>query len=174
MKNIFNILKCPPAILIFVLGVSVFALGAALTGQYVFGLKPCTLCLYQRIPFIAAIIIALCGLAFKSKSGVMRGAIGLSGLAFATNAAIAFYHTGVEQKWWVSAVEGCKVDFSSLGDGQSYLEKIMSTPGTPCDVIPWQDPLLGLSMANYNILLGIGMAVICFTHLIFDILKKRL
>lgn len=167
-KNWLNFYKCPPALLVFILGTSIFALSAALIGQYMFGLEPCTLCLYQRVPFIAAIIFALIGLALKrSQPNVTTTTIALSGLAYGINTGIAAYHTGVEQKWWASAVEGCKIDFSGATDSRSFLENIMSAPGTPCDVIPWQDPLLGLSMANYNIALGAFVAGLCVVHFVF-------
>src|SRR5690606_22429449 len=86
--------------------------------------------------------------------------IGLCGLTFLINSAIAFYHSGVEQKWWRSAVEGCAVP--RLGDNpQSLLENILSAPTARCDEIPWADPILGLSMANYNVVLCLGMAALC-------------
>lgn len=182
--NPLSLIKCPAAMLVFIFGISVFALAAALIGQYVFGLEPCILCLYQRIPFIVAIILSSLGFGYIAikKSKLADGEspcsippkplfilIGLNGLAYFINAGIAFYHTGVEQRWWASAVEGCKVDFAALansGSTQSLVDRIMSTPNVPCDEIPWVDPVLGLSMANYNIALGLGIALICGLSLI--------
>ena len=42
-------------------------LGGALISQYGFGLYPCEMCMWQRWPHLAAIILAAAGLAFRTK-----------------------------------------------------------------------------------------------------------
>ena len=49
---------------------------------------------------------------------------------------------------------------------QSMLENILSAPTGNCAEIPWQDPILGLSMANYNVILCLGIAVVFFASVI--------
>ena len=133
----------------------------AIASEIFLGLEPCQLCIYQRWGFVGAGVFALLGLiAHKKKKAVITFSM-LSGLSFLTNAAIAFYHTGVEQKWWASAFEACAVPASFSGNDQNWLDNIMSAPSAPCDVIPWQDPLIGLSMANYNVILCVAMFVVC-------------
>ena len=44
---------------------------------------------------------------------------------------------------------------------QSWIDNIMSTPAGRCDEIPWQDPLLGLSMANLNMILCALLFLAC-------------
>ena len=150
-------LTCPHAVLSLIAVVSIFSLLAALTAEVAFGLEPCILCIYQRIPFAIAALLSLLGLLWAP---ARKPAINLCSYAFLINSGIAFYHTGIEQKWWRSAVEGCAVP--PLGDTpQSLLENIMSAPNARCDEIPWADPILGLSMANYNILLCLGMFALC-------------
>ena len=75
-----------------------------------------------------------------------------------TGAAIASYHTGVEQHWWASALEGCKVSFDT-GE-KSLMERIMSTPAARCDEIPWADPVLNLSMAAWNVIVSLILAAL--------------
>lgn len=41
--------------------ISAFALSMAFTAQYIFGLEPCILCLYQRIPYALVIALGLTG-----------------------------------------------------------------------------------------------------------------
>ncbi len=141
---------------------SAFSLGAAFTASSVFDLKPCNLCIYQRYPFAIAIILGLIGLAFYKNKNIATAILGICGINFLTNSGIAFYHTGVEQKWWESILEGCAIDFSTIKDtGKSALESIMGTPLTSCSDIAWQDPIIGLSMANYNIIFCFGLFVFC-------------
>ena len=104
-----KLLSCRVLVLLGITGVSVFSLLMALTAEVYFGLEPCILCVYQRFPFLAVAILGLIGLAMKSKPAVQRVIIALSGLTFLVNSIIASYHTGVEQKWWASAFEGCAV-----------------------------------------------------------------
>ncbi len=141
-------------------GVSFFALAAALYSEAVLGLEPCILCIYQRWPFVIGIIFGIAGLVLRGKPKAVSALLSVLGLNFLVNSGIAFYHTGVEQKWWVSQVEGCAVP--SFGETpQSMLKNILSAPTGNCAEIPWQDPLLGLSMANYNVILCFGIAVAC-------------
>lgn len=156
--------SCRVSILISVLSISAIALAGALTAQFAFELEPCILCLYQRIPFVLCIIAALIGLAFKP---ARSAAIGFCALAFMTNAGLAFYHVGVEQRWWVSAFEACAVPDSFLNpeaQTESLLDQLLKTPSVPCTQIAWTDPVFGASMAVYNVLLCAGMAVFCLLH----------
>ncbi len=155
-----KLLSCPTLVLLGITGISVFSLLMALSAEIFFGLEPCILCVYQRFPFLTVAILGTIGLVIKSRPGAARTVIGLSGLTFLINSVIASYHTGVEQKWWKSAVEGCAVP--PLGDEpQSILENILSAPTAKCEDIPWQDPIIGLSMANYNALMCFGLFVVC-------------
>jgi len=167
-----KILGCPLAVFGGIAGISVFALAAALYSEVALGLEPCQLCIYQRIPFVIGAVLGIVGLAVRKKPALVKVLTGLIGLNFLANSAIAAYHTGVEQKWWASKVEGCSVNFGDLGNAdapastQSILENIMSAPTGNCAEIPWQDPIFGLSMANYNVLLCFGIFAVCVASVI--------
>ncbi len=170
--TLHNTLRCPFAVTMLIGLASAVSLAAAYTAEFALGLEPCILCLYQRIPFAIVITLSLFGLIFaKIKKGsgkkILPWIIGLSGLAFLVNSAIALYHTGVEQKWWVSAVEGCTVP--NFGDAQeSMLDKILKTPTVACDQIAWVDPVLGLSMANYNVVFCLALFGLCVLSLVLS------
>ncbi len=84
-----------------ILGASVGALAAAYTAQFGFGLEPCILCLYQRIPYAVAGLLGLLALLLPPGRYPVWAVAGC-GAAFAAGAGIAFYHVGVEQHWWMS------------------------------------------------------------------------
>lgn len=174
MKETFlKIISCPVAVLSMVSAIAALALISAFSAEAFFGLEPCPLCIYQRWPFAIVILLGLLGLAGRKYKPVMGSlAVAGSAIAMLANSGIAFYHTGVEQKWWLSAVEGCAVP--NFGDTpQSILENILSAPTARCDEIAWQDPILGLSMANYNIVLCLGLAVFCGLHLLVRLKKSQ-
>ncbi len=141
---------------------SVAALGAAFTAQYGFGLTPCPLCIFQRIPYALTALLGLAGLVLAARGRGTKGAAALAALAapvFLAGALIAFYHSGVEQHWWQSAVEGCKVTFDTQNTG-SLLAKIESLGAAPCDQIAWVDPVFGLSMAVWNMIASAALSAI--------------
>ena len=127
-------------------------LGLALLSQYGFGLHPCELCLWQRYPYGVLIALALLALALPRK---LRSVMIISILAWAVEAALAFYHVGVEQHWWSSA-SGCTASggAASLADLKAH---IMNAPLVFCD----QPELVvfGLSMAGWNVLYSLAMVL---------------
>lgn len=134
------------------------ALAAAYTAQYGYGLAPCELCLYQRAPYYAVIAFAILGIVQHNKPHMGKVFLGFTALAFAINAAIAFYHTGVERKWWPSFLEACTIP-EIKGNITDVLAQIEATPAVRCDEIPWTDPWFGLSMANYNVIICLILAI---------------
>lgn len=152
-----NLLSHPVLVPAGLLLLAITALGSALTSQYVFGMVPCPLCIYQRWPY--AIIIVLSAVAlfmgFKKNPKAVSKLVFLCGLALLAGGLIAAYHTGVEQHWWKSFLEGCSVNFDSAGD---LLKQIESTVAARCDEIPWS--LFGISMAGYNAIFSLIAAPI--------------
>ena len=134
--------------LMFTLLAALSALGSAFTAQYVFDLWPCVLCLYQRWPYAAVILIALIGLIVGKNIGPGYFLL-LCAVGFATTAAIGGFHVGVEQGWWVGTAE-CVGDTSKAMSVQELKAQIMSAPVVRCDDIAWS--LFGISMAGYNLI----------------------
>ncbi len=148
-----------------ILSASIGALGFAYTAEIGFGYEPCRLCLYQRIPFAITGILALFAL-----TGLMDGMrsdrtlsaiVTLCGVIFLIGGLLAFYHVGVEQHWWSSAVCG--------GPGPNALtfeqmqQALIKGEPKACDTVDWQ--LFGISMAGYNILYSFMLAIGCFASI---------
>ncbi|MCK6418857.1 MAG: disulfide bond formation protein B [Alphaproteobacteria bacterium] len=162
----------PPLIFLLVLAASAMALIGAYSAEYGFGLAPCILCLYQRIPFFAALLLSSLGIVLRQRPNSAGIILALLTLAFTANAALAFYHSGVELHWWPSIFEACAATGLSGLQGQDLAQAIMAAPAVRCDVIPWVDPLLGLSMANYNVLYCLGLAGLC-TMALWNLRQSR-
>lgn len=140
-----------------VLILSIAALAAAFTAQYGFGLRPCELCLFQRVPYGAVILLAILGLGLNLEAKKMALLLGVCFLAFAGNAGLALYHVGVEQHWWEGpkACTGGLNTVHSVEDLAALLSKPINIP--QCDKPAWT--LFGVSMAGYNLLACIALAV---------------
>jgi disulfide bond formation protein DsbB len=141
----------------FVLIASVAVLGSAFMSQYWGGLAPCELCLLQRWPWAAAILVALVALVAGSRPALPWVALVLA-IVFALSVAFAFYHVGVEQHWFAGP-SAC----TASGGGALTLEEmklqIIGTAPVLCDRVQWS--LFGVSLAGWNLLASLGMAAVC-------------
>lgn len=136
---------------------SILALVGALTAQYGFNLRPCELCLIQRVPFALTIILGLLAYFWTAKRIPL---IVLSGVAYLVNSGVALFHSGVERKWW-AGLTGCTTPDMS-GSIEDLMKRIQETAVVRCDEIPWS--FLGLSMANYNVVFCLGLAIACIAY----------
>ena len=150
-------------VLLGLFAASVTALGSALTSQYVGGLAPCVLCLYQRAAYAAVIMIsgAGLGLAFSPAPKIewVRGLIALCGLALLIGAGIAAFHVGVEQHWW-AGTESCGAGAGTAKTVEELRAQLMAAPITRCDEVAWS--LFGISMAGYNVIASLALAGFAF------------
>jgi disulfide bond formation protein DsbB len=128
---------------------------ALLAGAFIFqalGYPPCALCLWQRWPHAAAIVIG--GLSLALPSVVLPLAGALSALA---TAAVGLYHTGVERAWWEGPTTCTASPLGQLSP-QELMEQIMTAPLVRCDEVAWS--LGGLSMASWNAILSLCLALV--------------
>jgi disulfide bond formation protein DsbB len=132
---------------------SVGLLGGAFAFQYIGGMAPCQLCLYQRWPHAAAILIGLVALTTG-----WRGLAWLGALAALATATIGAFHFGVEQKWW----EGLATCTAGSIEGISTADLLNPAADVAapvrCDAIAWS--MLGISMAGWNVIVSLGLAVV--------------
>jgi disulfide bond formation protein DsbB len=134
-------------------GGSLALLLGAFAFQYIGGLAPCQLCLWQRWPHAAAVVIGALALAIPGRVLPVLGA-----LAALASAAIGLFHTGVERGWW-EGLASCSAG-SILGlDVNDLLDPAVEIAAVVrCDEVAWQ--MLGLSMASWNMLASLGLAVL--------------
>ena len=136
-------------------GGSAALLLGALAFQYIGGLAPCALCIWQRWPHLAAVLLGLVGLAVGGRIIPILG-----GLSALTSAAIGVFHVGVEQKWW----EGLATCTAGSLDGVSTADLLNPAVDVAavvrCDAIAWQ--MFGLSMAGWNVVISVALALIWF------------
>lgn len=133
-------------------------LAGALFFQYVMGLAPCPLCIWQRWPHLGAILLAL--LAMTLLWRICRPLAGVGALVMLGSAGLGIYHTGVERKWWPGP-DTCSApaDPASLS-ASDLLDEILARPLVRCDEVPWD--LFGLSMASWNAAISVGLAAVWF------------
>lgn len=137
-------------------GASLAVLLSAFAFQYLGGMYPCSLCLWQRWPHAAAVLIG--ALALWLSDGLAGRALPLMGaLAMLGGSAIGVFHTGVERDWW-EYLNVCTV--GPIGDmsAEDLMAQIMAAPLVRCDVVSLE--IFTLSMASWNAIASLGMAVL--------------
>lgn len=148
MGGVMISLLTTPRIAVLLCGTASAGLLAAAFGfEYLGGLAPCKLCLWQRWPHAAVVLFSLLGLAGFRYAAVLT----LIVLSAATTAIIAGYHVGVEYHLWAGPAS-C----SSALDGDStaaLLDSLLATPVVRCDEVVWS--FAGLSMAGWNMVISI-------------------
>ena len=157
MIGTLSVFTRPRRVLLAVGLASLAMLAAAFTAQYLFGLEPCVLCLYQRVHYGATAVLAVVGVSLAGEGRMPGMIVGLCGVVFLTGAGLALYHVGVEQHWWgsIAACGGGGVR------GDITLEQLRAglaaKPPKPCDQVDWT--FFGVSLAGFNALASLGLAV---------------
>jgi len=140
------------------IALAAFGSAALLLGAYGFqhlgGLLPCKMCLWQRWPHAAAVVIGL-----LLWAGGPRALAWLGALSAATTAGIGAFHAGVEWKWW-DGPASCSGGGNSLSglSGADLLSTTAPVDLVMCDDIAWQ--MLGLSMAGWNAVASLALALL--------------
>lgn len=146
------------AIAVFVL--SLATLAGAWFFEYVLKLAPCPLCLMQRIPYHVIIslslLLAIAALVRAPRNLLLVGFAAIA-IAAACNIVLGIYHAGVEWHWWAGPAD-CSGPLTDLRTGGSLLDQLHAVHVVRCDEAAWR--FLGLSLAGYNVLISLGLAMI--------------
>ena len=142
-------------------GVSALLLLGAIGFQYLGGLAPCEMCIWQRWPHAAAVLFGLLGGGLAVVKAVparlVRPLAWLAIFALAVSGAIGVFHAGVEWKFWPGP---------SACTGFGYVpgqEDFKPLQIVRCDEAQWR--LFGLSLAGYNAIFSLGVAAIAWVLL---------
>ena len=123
---------------------------SALALQYLGGLPPCPLCIWQRWPYVALIALGLIGWRWRP-----RALLGLATLALLGGAGLAAYHVGIEQGWW-ALPGGCVAGQSA--ESVEELKRLLAEAPPACDQVSFA--FLGLTLAAWNIVASLLLAAL--------------
>lgn len=138
-------------------GYSLSMLLGAWAFQYIGGLAPCEMCIWQRWPHAAAIWLGLGGGALGAARilprELLRGIAIAAIAAVAISGAIGVFHAGVEWKFWPGP-PACT--------GFGYVPGVSDNfQIVRCDEAQWR--LLGISLAGYNAIFSLMAAALIGT-----------
>ncbi len=128
---------------------------ALLAGAFIFqafGYAPCKLCIVQRWPHAAAILVGGAVLASGWRQLSWVGA-----LAALTTGLTGVYHSGIERGYWQGPTT-CTSNGVTGVSPEDLLNQILAAPLIRCDEVAWS--MLGLSMASWNAVLSFALAAL--------------
>ena len=142
-----------------ILAFSILSLSIAYFIQYVLGHKPCNLCIIERIPYIAAIILISLIFILNRYQKIISSLILIF---FIFGAVISFYHFGIEQGFFSESLV-CDLGNSRPLNKEELLNQLKKKEIVSCKDVTFR--FLGLSLATINtvislILSGIMIKVI--------------
>ena len=137
--------------LIFI--ISAIALASAFFIEHALGYQPCKLCIYERIPYLMAIIIILINYQFIN---LEKYFILLLILIFLAATILSLYHLGIEQGF---VEESLVCDLKKGSDLLSKEEilKQLQQKNISCKDVTFK--LMGLSLTSYNILISLLISI---------------
>ena len=128
---------------------SILSLSIAYFIQYVLGHKPCNLCLIERIPYFAAVI--LISLIFIINK--FEKLISIIVLLFFTFAVlVSFYHFGIEQGFFSESLV-CELGNTNQLSKENLLKQLENSTIVSCKDVTFR--VLGLSLATINTIISI-------------------
>ncbi len=140
--------------LFFILVFTSLVLVSAFVIEHQLDLKPCKLCLYERIPYFFSMLLILKILFTKKYE---RVTLLILFLVFITSAALAFYHFGIEQGFFSETLACTVGDLSKALSKEELLEQLQQN-SISCKDVSFR--ILGLSLAAINTIFSLVLSVI--------------
>ena len=133
---------------------SIFALIAAYFIQYILKHQPCNLCLLERIPYFAAVILISLILALNKYEKLISLIVSLF---FIFGSIISFYHFGIEQGFFSESFV-CDLNNDSKAISTQDLLKQLEKNTVSCKDVTFR--VFGLSLATFNTVISIIISAI--------------
>ena len=137
---------------IVIFSLSFFSLAAALYIEYVLGIKPCILCIYQRIPYAIALLISVCAFFINNKKILLV----ILALTFILSALISGYHVSIE-KGFIEPIFSCTSDNINSLEKEEILKSLNNIQPNCKDI---DFSLFGISLATLNLINSFVLTVV--------------
>ena len=133
--------------------VSILALASAFFIEYILGHQPCNLCIFERIPYLLAIIIILFNFKFNQFEKFF---ILLLVIVFLFGAILSLYHLGIEQGFIQESLV-CDLKSGSNLLSKEEILKQLQEKNISCKDVTFK--IFGLSLTSYNILISLLITI---------------
>ena len=128
---------------------SILSLSIAYFIQYVLGHEPCNLCIIERIPYIAGIILISLIFILNKYQKIISSLILIF---FIFGAVVSFYHFGIEQGFYNESLI-CQLTNSEALNKEELLNQLKKAEVVSCKDVTFR--FFGLSLATINTIISI-------------------
>ena len=128
---------------------SILSLSIAYFLQYALGHKPCNLCIIERIPYIASIILISLIFIISKYEKIISSIILVF---FIFGAVVSFYHFGIEQGFFTESLI-CELGNNNPLNKEELLNQLQKAEIVSCKDVTFR--FLGLSLATLNTIISI-------------------
>ena len=139
-----------------ILTFGILSLSIAYFIQYVLGHKPCNLCIVERVPYIAAIILISLIFILNKYQRIISSLILIF---FIFGALVSFYHFGIEQGFFSESLV-CNLGNNQPLNKEELLNQLKKAEIVSCKDVTFR--FLGLSLATINTIISLILSGIMF------------
>ena len=141
--------------------ISIISIISALYIEYILHYEPCILCIYQRLPYIAAIFISFIGFNYFTNDKILILII----MIFIISAMISGYHFGIENNL-LKELTSCTTNSLDISNKSKLLETLNKSMPVNCKDTTFK--ILGVSLAAINTVFSILIVIISTRILIYE------
>ena len=150
-KNFYLIILC----------ISFISIISALYIEYILQYEPCKLCIYQRLPYLAAIFISFIGFNYSNNDQILIVAI----IIFILSTILSGYHFGIENSIF-DELSVCANGSSDILNKSKLLDSLNKTMPTNCKDVTFK--ILGVSLASINTIFSILIVIFSIRTLTYE------
>ena len=146
---------------LIILIISMISIISALYIEYILQYEPCKLCIYQRLPYIAAIFISFIGFNYSTNDKILIILI----MIFTLSAIISGYHFGIENNLF-DELSACVNDSLDISNKSKLLESLNQSMPVNCKDATFK--ILGVSLAAINTILSVLIVIFSIRTLAYE------
>ena len=146
---------------LIILFTSLICIISALYIEYILQYEPCKLCIYQRLPYIAAIFVSFIGLNYSANDRILIIII----MIFTISAIISGYHFGIENNL-IEEISSCTNDSLDISNKSRLLESLSKSMPVDCKDATFK--IFGVSLAAINTIFSILFVIFSIRTLTYE------
>ena len=146
---------------LIILFISLISIISALYIEYILQYEPCNLCIYQRLPYLAAIFISFIGYNYSTNDKILIIII----MIFAISTIISGYHFGIENNL-IEEISSCTNDSLDISNKSKLLESLSKSMPVDCKDATFK--IFGFSLAAINTILSILIVIFSIRTLAYE------
>ena len=146
---------------LIILFISFISIISALYIEYMLQYEPCKLCVYQRLPYIAAIFVSFIGFNYSTNDKILIIII----MIFTISAIISGYHFGIENNL-IEEISSCTNNSLDISNKLELLETLNKSMPVDCKDATFK--ILGISLAAINTILSILIVIFSIRTLTYE------